>query len=194
MRKHLLTAFGAAACLAAAPASATIFDFSIYQGFQSITGSFNCTANGDGSCTIDAILPGGTASYDASHGPYAITGLSNWSKNFAVTDFQLLPGGKLTRGGFSFYVDDGTMFGRNFNVSENDHYVFFDGSIGSVFELTDDVNNPFGNAGNTAVFSLSERAAVPETATWAMMVMGFGLAGAAMRRRRTSRSVSFARA
>ena len=34
--------------------------------------------------------------------------------------------------------------------------------------------------------------AVPEPATWAMMLMGFGLVGGAMRRRKVSTSVSFA--
>lgn len=45
---------------------------------------------------------------------------------------------------------------------------------------TADIYRQFTNAG-----------AVPETATWAMMLMGFGLVGGAMRRRKVSTSVSF---
>ncbi|MBM6577743.1 PEP-CTERM sorting domain-containing protein [Microvirga sp. SRT01] len=34
--------------------------------------------------------------------------------------------------------------------------------------------------------------AVPEPSTWAMMIVGFGMVGGAMRRRRVSTKVSFA--
>jgi len=46
---------------------------------------------------------------------------------------------------------------------------------------TAQIYNQFANAG-----------AVPEPATWAMMLMGFGLVGGAMRRRKVSTSVTFA--
>ena len=46
---------------------------------------------------------------------------------------------------------------------------------------TAQIYNQFTNAG-----------AVPEPATWAMMLMGFGLIGNAMRRRKVSTSVTFA--
>lgn len=41
-------------------------------------------------------------------------------------------------------------------------------------------------------FAAEGTAAVPEAATWAMMIAGFGLAGAAMRRRKMSTAISFA--
>ena len=40
--------------------------------------------------------------------------------------------------------------------------------------------------------AITSTAAVPEPATWAMMLVGFGMMGAAMRHRRTSTKVSFA--
>ena len=42
------------------------------------------------------------------------------------------------------------------------------------------------NGGNAGVFfdNISVSTAVPEPATWAMMIMGFGVAGALLRRRR----------
>ena len=43
-----------------------------------------------------------------------------------------------------------------------------------------------GSAPSTTDFELGHAGAVPEPASWAMMVGGFGLAGAAMRRRRTA--------
>lgn len=49
------------------------------------------------------------------------------------------------------------------------------------------------NAANdfTAVFNVTAGNAVPEPASWALMISGFGLAGAALRRR-VRTSVSFA--
>jgi hypothetical protein len=49
-------------------------------------------------------------------------------------------------------------------------------------------NFSFAFGGNSQTYNF-EVAAVPEPATWAMMIAGFGLAGAALRRRRTSTAV-----
>ena len=43
----------------------------------------------------------------------------------------------------------------------------------------------YTNGGGSPVLQLTSGAAVPEPATWAMMITGFGLAGVALRRRRT---------
>jgi PEP-CTERM motif len=42
------------------------------------------------------------------------------------------------------------------------------------------------------LFSASSRAAVPEPATWALMILGFGLVGGAMRRRKPTTKFNFA--
>ncbi len=50
-----------------------------------------------------------------------------------------------------------------------------------------------GNAGPLGQYTTTlALGAVPEASTWAMMICGFGLVGAAMRRRRVKTSVSFA--
>ena len=66
----------------------------------------------------------------------------------------------------------------------------FNGQAQDAFFTLTTKNNPDGVPGgsNTPVFTLGNVtvpfAAVPEPATWAMMLGGFGLAGTAMRRRR----------
>ena len=52
----------------------------------------------------------------------------------------------------------------------------------NTIEVIGTTSSKGGTYSGTATFS----AAVPETATWAMMLGGFGLMGAAMRRRRTN--------
>lgn len=59
----------------------------------------------------------------------------------------------------------------------------FDGAV-------DNVNVAFGNTVYNSNFEVQANAAVPEPATWAMMMLGFGLLGATLRRRKAT--VSFA--
>ena len=65
----------------------------------------------------------------------------------------------------------------------------FNGQVQDAFFTLTTKNNPDGVPGgsNTAVFTLGDvtvpNAAIPEPATWALMLGGFGLAGSAMRRR-----------
>jgi hypothetical protein len=76
----------------------------------------------------------------------------------------------------------------------------------NAYGIAGDTNNPYANGnvyansgfGNFSGFDYAFRTyaddatgAVPEPATWAMMIMGFGLVGGAMRRRQNVR-VSFA--
>jgi PEP-CTERM motif len=74
-------------------------------------------------------------------------------------------------------------------VTSNDLAAF--DAIG--YNLNFDILRNPGFTFNTAqVFGLAGTAAVPEPATWAMMFAGFGMVGAATRRRRTRVKVSFA--
>jgi hypothetical protein len=59
---------------------------------------------------------------------------------------------------------------------------------------TNNVLNSFGfeTVANRAITATTAIPAVPETATWGMMIAGFGMMGAAMRTRRRSTKVSFA--
>jgi PEP-CTERM motif len=74
-------------------------------------------------------------------------------------------------------------------VTSNDLAAF--DAIGYNLDI-DVLRNP-GFTFNTAqIFRLAGTAAVPEPTTWAMMIAGFGMVGAATRRRRTRIKVSFA--
>ena len=67
---------------------------------------------------------------------------------------------------------------------EDNRRVTFTGTDGTVF-----YGAKFYNLGDTSAFefdNVSFTAAVPEPATWAMMIMGFGMVGFAARRRRSS--------
>jgi hypothetical protein len=107
---------------------------------------------------------------------------------------------------FAFSSPDGVMTGSELTgmtrgvwltqqgIVRWDSPMIFDFGNGGSFKLTlNDVN--FGTPGSATVKGtfrlLSESApAVPEPATWAMMIAGMGLVGASMRRRSTA--VSFA--
>jgi hypothetical protein len=74
-------------------------------------------------------------------------------------------------------------------ITSNDLAVF--DAIG--YNLSFDILSQPGYRFNTSqVFGLAGLAAVPEPATWAMMLIGFGFAGSAMRRRRTQIQVNYA--
>ncbi|WP_293677766.1 PEPxxWA-CTERM sorting domain-containing protein [uncultured Phenylobacterium sp.] len=67
-------------------------------------------------------------------------------------------------GAFKFYNNDYTLASINSNAWDN-----ADG---------------FGSLAYTATFAAGETTAVPEPASWALMIGGFGMAGAVLRRRR----------
>lgn len=192
MRKHLPLALATAAVVAfaAAPAAATLIPFNISgNGYTMNSGWLDCVINGDGSCTVDAIsgnLNGGT-------GFFPIVALTTLGRNSTLADNTIFPGGLLSALGLSFQVDDGSVFGINYNLWYNKHFVLGDGSITSVFMLANDKGDPLlEGPGVPVVVTFGEIRAVPEPASWALMLGGFGLIGSAMRRQRVQ--VSFASA
>ena len=60
------------------------------------------------------------------------------------------------------------------------------GWSGSFYGAVDNVQANFGTAGSVKANFEVQAGAVPEPATWAMMIMGFGLMGYSMRRRRAT--------
>jgi len=99
----------------------------------------------------------------------------------------------------TFYNEDALgMFDLNFGGTSVSFYgadigstgKITPGPFGSYYNVTSGVNGGsstgFGNITTTTV------GAVPEPSTWAMMIIGFGALGLAMRRRRVRTTVSYA--
>ena len=145
------------ALLASAPASATQYLFTIGGGSTAIgTLTVADPINNPGGSLITAI----TGTYNG----LAIGGLLGVN-GFASNDNLLFVGQSplLTGGGFSF---NGAFGNRNIYWNGNNY-------------------RDFGQADVT--FSISAiTAGVPEPATWALMLIGFGAMGVALRRRRAA--------
>jgi hypothetical protein len=73
----------------------------------------------------------------------------------------------------------------NFDSAFNHYSLDFVG-VGAPTAVTFSVSSFFNDDVDTVLDNVSVAAAVPEPATWALMIGGFGLAGAALRRRRVA--------
>ncbi|HWI84783.1 MAG TPA: PEPxxWA-CTERM sorting domain-containing protein [Sphingomonas sp.] len=208
--KFLAALCASAACLAAVPTQAsvvydngpidgTITAWTLSAG-QTVTDSFTLT----GTTTITGFTFGGwsTAGTQISSVDYgfsstlggALTGTS------ALTFGAVVPG---TGFGGSYDVRDYTgsvapitlgagtwYFSLGNSITTNNDVGYWDINNGpsSAYVGTFDLAGYYGPTGSSA-FTLTG-GAVPEPASWAMMVGGFGLIGGAMRARRTN--ISFA--
>lgn len=95
-------------------------------------------------------------------------------------------------------VSAGTYY---FSMFGNDAFGFltYDIAYGGVVQTVEIGGNPsdpddilYSGGGTVyAIYGSALNGAVPEPATWAMMITGFGLVGASMRRRRIEKTISF---
>ncbi|WP_242186542.1 PEPxxWA-CTERM sorting domain-containing protein [Sphingomonas sp. CARO-RG-8B-R24-01] len=154
-----------------ASAASFVFTFSGTGGINGASGTLEAMDNGDGTFTATSgtINAFGTV---ASGAGTLTAGSGNSPSGFFTYDDTLLPGQNplLTAGGLLFEIA-----GAEINIYSapggTDPYVLYSNS----------------GANATGNFALSEiSAAVPETATWAMMLMGFGMVGAGLRSHKRS--------
>lgn len=142
------------------------------------------TPNADGNATLD---PSSDGLYQYTL-TFDLTGFNPASASFSgrfsvdnLVDNIKLNGATITGSGGSFNFWTAFSGASGFNAGQN--------------TLTFNVRNSAQNGGNPSglrvEFLDSNVTAVPEPATWGMMIMGFGLVGGAMRRRQNVR-VSFA--
>ena len=173
MRKPtLLTAIASLAVALAAPtaANATVLSFSV--------GDITSGSFGDAHIKKGAFTD--TVSFtlaDAGTLSASLTSAATKLKKSGDLDFSSVV---LTGGGNTY----------NFDITNNDgptgltDSAVFNGLLSAGDYLLTITGTSYGNAqfgGNTTVES-----AVPEAATWLMMLAGFGVVGAGLRRRRTS--------
>lgn len=108
-----------------------------------------------------------------------------WNSQPALnnTSYSTLSG--VFNGGFSTLTGNGTTNTRLLNPAANIGNIWL---VGAAFNNADRRVDSFKFSNLT----VSGSSAVPEPATWAMMIFGFGMVGSAMRRRKGQTSVSFA--
>lgn len=158
----------AATCLAS-PASAAQFLFTFDGASVDVAGTL--TTNDVPDLTGGLLITGISGTVTTSGGTDPIAGLLPPAA-FAGNDNLLFPNRNplLSTGGFSFTVS---------GISAN---IFFS-SLSSNFTF---LTTGFAEAGSFSVSRVTTPppvGAIPEPGTWALMLMGFGFVGAAMRRR-----------
>lgn len=169
--KNALCTLATAFALASSPSSAATYNFTfdtnstLFGGpFQTIRGTFTTSDT-----AVDRF--GQTA--------YAITGISGTINDVAIDGLYDAPGNPTY-----YYFASGPTFldgsGVRFNAGAAQNIAFFhqDGAADDEYRVN---GNGTISAFGTATSSLA--GAVPEPATWALMILGFGAVGGSMRRR-----------
>ena len=186
--KNMMTLLAATASIfIAAPANAAVYFVNQSVGSISVLGSI--TTND----TIGSLQTGDITDFSLKLTSTPNTVTLNSANAFFVT------GGE----GLVASSEDLTF---NFSNSENSFFYFFDGvanfvcgasgeqggctGVNNTLEAT--VDPTFVSIPKFGSYTFATAGAVPETATWGMMIAGFGMMGAAMRSRRRSTKVSFA--
>lgn len=173
MKKFSIAALATLSVAFATPASAAQFNFTFATSTQLFGGPV--TGNGVFTTSDTAMTIGGRTAF-------AITSISGFVNGIAIAAPTGNYGNYFTTGG-TFLDGSGTTF-NNANGGRIDF--FFQDSV-QQYRV-----NTFSPGSSSFVTATSAAvAAVPEAATWAMMLAGFGIIGTSLRRRRRT-SVAFA--
>ena len=166
MVRFLIPAAASVAAVVAVPAQAAQFLFS----FSTSTALFGPTVSGNGTFTTSdtAMTVGGQTAYQI----LSVTGTVN---GLAIT---------APTGTYGNYFTTGPSFldgsGTSFTVAGGGRVDFFNQSSNGIYRV-----NTFSPGSSNFVTATSlSIAAVPEPGTWALMLLGFGGIGFAMRHRR----------
>ncbi|MHB8530984.1 MAG: PEPxxWA-CTERM sorting domain-containing protein [Caulobacteraceae bacterium] len=153
--------------LSSAPAAAAVVDFTFTDG-SGVAAHGQLTTTGG---------PNGVFGVD-------VTGMTGWVGANAITAFIANPGAPNTATSADglFYYDDNydpsthalDVEGLLFDVGSTEYNLFNNG--GGVYQLYPARSGAYGAPATGALTT-----AVPEPATWALMLLGLGLVGAALR-------------
>ena len=184
MKTLLKAAVAASALMLASPAAAEIEHLGTFEGTDcSGQGGFpNCWATQTGTDQGPVTDPlGSPAVYKENNG-----GNPEASPVFPTIDgseFELTIEGSILS--FTYDQGEGDPFLHYFSVKQGDFYALFYDEIGiTMGEVDLAVLFPNNVGWSHITWFDTGGTAVPEPGTWAMMLMGFGAAGFAMRRRR----------
>ena len=184
MKSLLKSAVAASALMFAMPASAEIVNLGSFDGTEcSGKGGFpNCWATQDGVQQGPVTDPlGSPAVYKiGSDGETEASGLF---PTIDGSEFDLTIEGDILS--FMYTQGEGDPFLHYFSVKQADDYALFYDEIG-ITSGSVDLSELFPNNVGWSHITWFDTGgtAVPEPGTWGMMLMGFGAAGFAMRRRR----------
>lgn len=148
------------------------YDFFVFQFDRAVkfeSGTFTPFTLGNGPDT-DATVAFGTTNIA-------------WNSQPALNNQSYATLSGIFNGGYSTLTGGGSANTRLLNPA---------GNVGNIWLVGAAFNNADGKIDGFKFKNLTVSSAVPEPATWAMMIMGFGMVGSAMRRRNVKTNVSFA--
>lgn len=191
MRRYQLAALPLAASLAfaSAPASAAITLVDVYPGTD---------CSGQGGFSNCYAFPGGTQQGEVEGGTPAV-----YKLNYSAEDGFEISNDYPTITGDEFditWTEEGNVFSFTYTPGEGDpalHYfsvkqgsnfaLFTDDGGAAITSATLNLSTYFDQPGYShATFFNTGMSAVPEPATWALLLFGFGAIGASMRRRKAA--------
>ncbi|WP_293680143.1 PEPxxWA-CTERM sorting domain-containing protein, partial [uncultured Phenylobacterium sp.] len=160
-------------------------DLDVYDPENTSTIFFLVTAN----LRVFNAGSGANSSNFVSHGGALVSDSFNWTfrptDSFSMSFDELLQGSTLVSAGGTYDVF--ASFSPAVALNGHDADVTMDFSQTATFGITpDDPGVKFTSASGALLGSAQTMAAVPEPGTWALMIAGFGLAGAGLRRRRAA--------
>ncbi|WP_394648086.1 PEPxxWA-CTERM sorting domain-containing protein [uncultured Sphingomonas sp.] len=193
MKKQLLAGLAVLGAMVSAPAMAAV----------SVGDTVTCGATGGLECSSDRATVGNNGEFGIDFGTFGAlltadfsTGLLTIS-NANNLDF---PTGVTFDGAFKLFFTNATSpftFAALGAISGVDNLSASDVSLDDDGFVTIDLSNTKFSPDASVQVRLDPSApqpAVPEPATWAMMILGFGMVGVAVRRRRPTTTLRVARA
>ena len=123
----------------------------------------------------------GSTNFYHSTGPAFLSGSTQSNFNTTSGTTMFLNGAASVYGLSSSYVNNSAILATG---------VILNNTLAGIGAITGSYIQTIG--GNTVTINVGQAAAVPEPATWGLMVLGFGMIGAAARSRKVKTTVSFA--